>query len=954
MYKIFIYDKKNHSIVTKKVQKKLLYGCAFKVGDSLVVNDQNKYLAILKDTTLITIPETIELINNGYTDICEYSSTEIIILTSYNGIHKFNKTTKELIEIPISEELRLFFKTKLAESVVKIDSSRLAIATVKGGIVIIDINGNYINTINNSKGLSTSRVYKIFYDGISLWAAGENGITRIDINYPILNYSKEQGVAAYTLGISFINNILYVATMNACYFFKPNKLNQKNHLLNNVENISSNWRFSEINGNLLTIGKTGISQIIDTTATIVYRPNSPIFSFFYDTHYSDKIFIGKQNSFEIVKINKNKQGELVELEKYIELDNNSVKASIYEITSDENNNLWLSTYYNGIIYVKFLNDSLTKYEIVKFGEKNKLPSLNMNKAVLFNNEIRILTAKGIYKPIFPADSQHDSLCVFVHDDDFAKACNKDSSLVSNLLKLNENSYIVLGSPPGILTFHNDSIEWNTSIFSRITNLSEVNLISNKYLAITSSKNFYIVDLENKRNYKNNFSVLIREIMLNNDSVIFNGNFTETIDDQNFVVSTQPKSYSPVFKYIDNSITINYAANFFEEHEKTEYSYKLIGYKEKWSEYSTETKAIFTNLHEGKYKFAVKAKNIYKHSSEIAYFEFSILPPWYRTWWAYSGYIMLLGVFVFIIVKLALRRVVKAKIKLEGIVKERTAEITQQKEEIQAQADNLTEVNEELQMQKEEIHAQTEELKITNHELEKLSIVASEIDNAVFIFDKKYNLEWANEAFTKIYGCLLEEYVKNKKINLIKNSNVAGIEKIINNCISEKKSVTYEAKNQKKTGEEIWEQTTLTPIFENNQFAKIIAIESDITEIKKANNKINKANIEISFQNTQIKSSINYAKTIQQAILPIEESISENLNNFIIYRPKDVVSGDFYWFSVVKDIPLLKEVEYLKFIAAMDCTGHGVPGAFMSMIANTLLNDIINKDKIYSPKTKTPP
>ena len=195
----------------------------------------------------------------------------------------------------------------------------------------------------------------------------------------------------------------------------------------------------------------------------------------------------------------------------------------------------------------------------------------------------------------------------------------------------------------------------------------------------------------------------------------------------------------------------------------------------------------------------------------------------------------------------------------------------------------------------------------------------------------------------------EEYVKNKKVNFIENSNVPEIEKIINNCISEQKSVTYEAKNQKKSGEKIWVQTTLTPIFENNQFAKIIAIESDITEIKKANNKINKANIEISFQNTQIKSSINYAKTIQQAILPIEESISENLNNFIIYRPKDVVSGDFYWFTVVKDIPLLKEVEYLKFIAAVDCTGHGVPGAFMSMIANTLLNDIINKDKIYSPK-----
>lgn len=90
------------------------------------------------------------------------------------------------------------------------------------------------------------------------------------------------------------------------------------------------------------------------------------------------------------------------------------------------------------------------------------------------------------------------------------------------------------------------------------------------------------------------------------------------------------------------------------------------------------------------------------------------------------------------------------------------------------------------------------------------------------------------------------------------------------------------------------------------------------------------------QNKKISDSINYASRIQQAILPVKVAIEENFKGaFIFYRPRDVVSGDFYWFA---------EVENKKIIAAVDCTGHSVPGAFMSMISNTLLNEIIKANR----------
>jgi ligand-binding sensor domain-containing protein/serine phosphatase RsbU (regulator of sigma subunit) len=98
--------------------------------------------------------------------------------------------------------------------------------------------------------------------------------------------------------------------------------------------------------------------------------------------------------------------------------------------------------------------------------------------------------------------------------------------------------------------------------------------------------------------------------------------------------------------------------------------------------------------------------------------------------------------------------------------------------------------------------------------------------------------------------------------------------------------------------------------------------------------------ELEIKNKDITDSINYAKRIQEALLPSKHYIFKKLSQtFIYFRPRDIVSGDFYWFTETPD-------SYI--IAAVDCTGHGVPGAFMSLIGSTLLNEIINTNGITSP------
>lgn len=110
-----------------------------------------------------------------------------------------------------------------------------------------------------------------------------------------------------------------------------------------------------------------------------------------------------------------------------------------------------------------------------------------------------------------------------------------------------------------------------------------------------------------------------------------------------------------------------------------------------------------------------------------------------------------------------------------------------------------------------------------------------------------------------------------------------------------------------------------------------------TVLSEKNIEIEKHRKNLELKNKQISDSINYASRIQRAILPVKMAIEKNFKNvFIFYLPRDVVSGDFYWFT---------KIDNTKIIAAIDCTGHSVPGAFVSMIANTLLNEIVKAKKI---------
>jgi serine phosphatase RsbU (regulator of sigma subunit) len=118
------------------------------------------------------------------------------------------------------------------------------------------------------------------------------------------------------------------------------------------------------------------------------------------------------------------------------------------------------------------------------------------------------------------------------------------------------------------------------------------------------------------------------------------------------------------------------------------------------------------------------------------------------------------------------------------------------------------------------------------------------------------------------------------------------------------------------------------------------VEERTREVVEQKDEIARQRDVVTYQKKEITDSIHYAERIQRAVLPEDKILKENCRDyFVLFRPKDIVSGDFYWMNLKNN--------HVVFTAA-DCTGHGVPGAFMSMLGVSFLNKIVNETGIVNP------
>ncbi len=203
-------------------------------------------------------------------------------------------------------------------------------------------------------------------------------------------------------------------------------------------------------------------------------------------------------------------------------------------------------------------------------------------------------------------------------------------------------------------------------------------------------------------------------------------------------------------------------------------------------------------------------------------------------------------------------------------------------------------------------------------------------------DILYTAIIVNTAFLTSYGLLFfiisQAYMLSSVFSklFIKTEKMADEMESINQILE---------KNVVKRTAKIQEQNDLLKIHQNEILNKNTELEHQNEEIRSQRDRIEEQHQIVIDQKRNITDSIQYAKRIQQAILPSESIFHDFFRDyFIFYKSKDIVSGDFYWAEKIKN--------YL-IIATADCTGHSVPGAFMSMLGIALLNEVVHKENVVS-------
>lgn len=654
----------------------------------------------------VTTVEGFDFLKNkqsGLINIIEGNKNEIIIITQNTGLHTYNFNTKTHLPQPIDANLSEFIKQNAVYSAVKMKDGNIALGMLREGVVIIDKKGALVRTIGSNNGLNNGSVYGLYNDtNNDLWAFGENGITQITTSFEIHEFGKNNNLDGFITNATQHENITYVASLNGLYTINSTKLQLKDNLTKatQIHEVKGNaWWFKTVKNELLLASSTGIYQIKGEDARNIL-PRKFVFSIGFDNYYPDKLFIGLINGFAIADISIDKNKNIV-LTNYREIP--EITGRILDIVIDMTGKIWLATHTEGLQQIVFTNANLTEYKTHKFNSKNGLPeNLNNVQPQLINSELIICTKQGIYTPT-PLHLTNDTIAQF-KPHDFWNNFIDPTDEIDGIIAINDSLYLFDTKEIKIVNLKSNKCFVNGGAFNRIK--SEISsFIYNPEIELLNVCTANSLIIGNIKNFVQTIAPpkpLIRKIAVGRDSVIFEGNFTHENSDSIFL--QQHKSNIPELAYRYNNIKIDYAPAWYIDVDKTSYSVKLEGFDKTYSEWTPKSQAVYTNLPEGKYTFYIKSQNIYGLESQVADYQFTILPPWYRTTWAYFIYLILFFVLVTLIIKVYTITLKRKNKTLDRIVKERTKELIDRNEEIMKQRDEIDQQKEEIRVQKDELEA----------------------------------------------------------------------------------------------------------------------------------------------------------------------------------------------------------------------------------------------------------
>jgi len=652
----------------------------FKTNNEIYVNKQAKGLMIYSSGNFKVLPNGKFFKDKMIIDILPYGNNLIIKTIDSEGFYLYNFKYVKTFNTQIDDYLNKngYIKGQL------LPNGNYAIATTRCGLIFINNQGEIICIINQHNGLHDDHINDMFYDGSgNLWLALNNGLSRIEVPSPYTYFGIYSGLNGLPGSIIRHENILYIATSHGLYYLEKKYSSQKSSDCMNitcfypVKGIRYPcFNFFHINKTLYVNSENGVYKVTNRTGSLAKKDRYKIV--IRSTIDTNLYYAGKKNGFTALKITGNTWHE-----------QNNVKKVNYQVRSiaeDNNGMVWLGTEYEGVFLVDLSEGYDENAKVIQFKSGNGLPAdhkwIDVYSTI---NGVLFSTSKGIYRfdkdkyefyadTLIGIDFRNNDRWVYpvVEDEDnnlwlssaYQDIYEKETAVAYYMKKARK--YIYIRSP-----------------FNRIDEFTVETIYPdiNGMIWFAGADGLIRFNTRLMSEDTVEYHTLINKISIGKDSIVFHG---INIDEQ--VASAD--SLIPEFKHKYNSINFEFTYPYYMEADDILYQVFLEGFDKDWSKWSNNNVKEYTNLDHGDYVFRVRAKNVFGKVSEGASYSFSILPPIYKTWYAYLVYLIATASFILMLIKWRSYIFAQEKHRLELIIADRTEELVKQKERAEEIVSNI--------------------------------------------------------------------------------------------------------------------------------------------------------------------------------------------------------------------------------------------------------------------------
>lgn len=669
----------------------------------LYTNIDEKGLSAFTGKEWELVPGGDVLASMVITGLLAYSQGAMMVCTERSGIYIIENCNVR----PFASDLWPNLTKEVIQSATKLSDGFFAIGTGNNGLYILDQSGKLAYHLNHDRGLNTSNIRDVFQDFHgNIWLARENGLVKIDWNSSFSYIRDEMNLHGVGYCALAYNDYIYFGTSTGLY--RAVKKWPLDSIVPIDEVRTPVYNIQNINDDLLVSGQYSSYQLIGET----FEPISPgrgwIHYAFRETRDPNILIRGNLSGiFRLEKTN----GRWKVTKKY-----EGFEEWTKFLEFDKDDRLWTTSSIKGVFSFTFSEDYQRVSSMKSYGQAEGLPSNFASKVFKIGNELIYSTSNGIYKYDQAKDEFHSSgiwnerfgMDEHVSEmsmDGFGNIYFCDTRQVGMLRRNIQNQYTKEYSIFDGLKSHMDG---------RLAILDENNIL------FSNPKGFIHYNRESLQRTDDKPKLLIRYVRLSGSgSVLFGGAFLS----EGKVVENQPVDMIPSLSMEDNSIIISYSVIQYNQNQ-TLYRYKLDGFSEEWSQWTSKTEKEYTNLDKGDYTFMVQTKGADEILSAVQTYKFGITSPWYRSALLY----ILLAIVILGIISLVILKYRKKEI---GILKKESlkTEVLLKKKQLASTTMHLVEKTEFVNSVKSEL-VQVLESRSEDENRRLIKRVIRQIDNNI--------------------------------------------------------------------------------------------------------------------------------------------------------------------------------------------------------------------------------